>query len=161
MARITARAAVMQMIYEHLAGGEGGEETLQMVYDELRKDGVPGVDEIRPTEPGEADRAYISRILDGVLSHVTELDEKISAASVNWSLERIAKVDLTILRLATYEILYEDDVPGSVAINEAVDLANRYSEPSSGRFINGVLGAYSRSVSAAKEETADGADTGD
>ena len=151
MARITARAAVMQMIYEHLAGGEGGEETLQMVYDELRKDGVPGVDEIRPTEPGEADRAYISRILDGVLSHVTELDEKISAASVNWSLERIAKVDLTILRLATYEILYEDDVPGSVAINEAVDLANRYSDPdNSGRFINGVLGTILRE----KEEQA-------
>ena len=140
MARITARAAVMQMIYEHLAGGEGGEETLQMVYDELRKDGVPG----------EADRAYISRILDGVLSHVTELDEKISAASVNWSLERIAKVDLTILRLATYEILYEDDVPGSVAINEAVELANRYSEPSSGRFINGVLGTILRDKEAAE-----------
>ena len=150
MARITARVAVMQMIYEHLAGGEGGEETLQMVYDELRKDGVPGVDEIRPTEPGEADRAYISRILDGVLSHVTELDEKISAASVNWSLERIAKVDLTILRLATYEILYEDDVPGSVAINEAVELANRYSEPSSGRFINGVLGTILRDKEAAE-----------
>ena len=150
MARITARAAVMQMIYEHLAGGEGGEETLQMVYDELRKDGVPGVDEIRPTEPGEADRAYLSRILDGVLSHVTELDEKISAASVNWSLERIAKVDLTILRLATYEILYEDDVPGSVAINEAVELANRYSEPSSGRFINGVLGTILRDKEAAE-----------
>lgn len=150
MARITARAAVMQMIYEHLAGGEGGEETLQMVYDELRKDGVPGVDEIRPTEPGEADRAYISRILDGVLSHVTELDEKISAASVNWSLERIAKVDLTILRLATYEILYEDDVPGSVAINEGVELANRYSEPSSGRFINGVLGTILRDKEAAE-----------
>ena len=150
MARITARAAVMQMIYEHLAGGEGGEETLQMVYDELRKDGVPGVDEIRPTEPGEADRAYISRILDGVLSHVTELDEKISAASVNWSLERIAKVDLTILRLATYEILYEDDVPGSAAINEAVELANRYSEPSSGRFINGVLGTILRDKEAAE-----------
>lgn len=150
MARITARAAVMQMIYEHLAGGEGGEETLQMVYDELRKDGVPGVDEIRPTEPGEADRAYISRILDGVLSHVTELDEKISAASVNWSLERIAKVDLTILRLATYEILYEDDVPGSVAINEAVELVNRYSEPSSGRFINGVLGTILRDKEAAE-----------
>ena len=140
----------MQMIYEHLAGGEGGEETLQMVYDELRKDGVPGVDEIRPTEPGEADRAYISRILDGVLSHVTELDEKISAASVNWSLERIAKVDLTILRLATYEILYEDDVPGSVAINEAVELANRYSEPSGGRFINGVLGTILRDKEAAE-----------
>ena len=49
MARVTARAAVMQMIYEHLAGGEGGEETLQMVYDQLRRDGVPGVDEVRPS----------------------------------------------------------------------------------------------------------------
>ena len=59
-------------------------------------------------------------------------------------------MDLTILRLATYEILYEDDVPGSVAINEAVELANRYSEPSSGRFINGVLGTILRDKEAAE-----------
>ena len=77
MARVTARAAVMQMIYEHLAGGEGGEETLQMVYDQLRRDGVPGVDEVRPSEPGEGDRAYIARVLDGVMAHLQELDEKI------------------------------------------------------------------------------------
>ena len=70
MSRITARSAVMQMIYEHMAGGEGGEETLQMVYDELREEGVPGVEEIRPNEPGKADRAYITRVLDGVLSHL-------------------------------------------------------------------------------------------
>ena len=87
MARVTARAAVMQMIYEHLAGGEGGEETLQMVYDQLRRDGVPGVDEVRPSEPGEGDRAYIARVLDGVMAHLQELDEKISAASVDWTLD--------------------------------------------------------------------------
>ncbi len=150
MARVTARAAVMQMIYEHLAGGEGGEETLQMVYEELRRDGVPGVDEIRPGEPGDADRAYIAAVLDGVMAHLPELDEKIAAASVDWSLERMAKVDLTILRLAAYEILYMEDVPGGVAINEAVELANRYSDPASGRFINGVLGAILRGKEAAE-----------
>ena len=140
----------MQMIYEHMAGGEGGEETLQMVYDELREEGVPGVEEIRPGEPGKADRAYITRVLDGVLSHLDELDAEISADSRDWSIQRMPKVDLTILRLATWEILHEEDVPGSVAINEAVELAGRYSEPVSGRFINGVLGTILRKKEAAK-----------
>ena len=140
----------MQMIYEHMAGGEGGEETLQMVYDELREEGVPGVEEIRPNEPGKADRAYITRVLDGVLSHLDELDAEIAAASRDWSIQRMPKVDLTILRLATWEILHEEDVPGSVAINEAVELAGRYSEPVSGRFINGVLGTILRKKEAAK-----------
>ena len=150
MARVTARAAVMQMIYEHLAGGEGGEETLQMVYDELRAEGVPGVEAVRDNEPGEADRAYITRVLDGVVNHLTELDGDIEAASRDWRVERMPKVDLTILRLATWEILQEEDVPGSVAINEAVELASRYSEPASGRFINGVLGTILRKKEAAQ-----------
>lgn len=149
MARATARAAVMQMIYEKLAGGQGGEETLQMVYDELRQQGVPGVDTVKDDEPGEADRAYITRVLDGVVNHLEELDGEIQAASRDWSTERMPRVDLTILRLATWEILHEDSVPGSVAINEAVELASRYSEPASGRFINGVLGTILR-----KKETA-------
>ena len=150
MARVTARAAVMQMIYEHLAGGEGGEETLQMVYDELRAEGVPGVEAIRDNEPGAADRAYITRVLDGVVNHLTELDGEIEAASRDWRVERMPRVDLTILRLATWEILHEEDVPGSVAINEAVELASRYSEPASGRFINGVLGTILRKKEAAQ-----------
>ncbi len=150
MARVTARAAVMQMIYEHLAGGEGGEETLQMVYDELRAEGVPGVEAIRDNEPGAADRAYITRVLDGVVNHLDELDSEIEAASRDWRVERMPKVDLTILRLATWEILHEEDVPGSVAINEAVELASRYSEPASGRFINGVLGTILRKKEAAQ-----------
>lgn len=150
MARVTARAAVMQMIYEHLAGGEGGEETLQMVYDELRAEGVPGVEAIRDNEPGAADRAYITRVLDGVVNHLDELDGEIEAASRDWRVERMPKVDLTILRLATWEILHEEDVPGSVAINEAIELASRYSEPASGRFINGVLGTILRKKEAAQ-----------
>ncbi len=111
MARTTARAAVMQMIFEHMAGGEGGEETLQMVYEALRKEGLPGVDSISENEPSESDRAYITEVLDGVLAHLDELDEAIQAASPRWEISRMPHVDLTILRMAAWEILYEEGIP--------------------------------------------------
>ena len=68
MSRITARAATMQLIYEKMSGGQGGEESLLMVYDELRQDGVPGVASVGRKEPGEEDREYIARVPEGVIS---------------------------------------------------------------------------------------------
>jgi N utilization substance protein B len=139
----------MQMIFENLAGGEGGEDTLAMVYEALRHEGIPGV-KINNNEPNDTDKAYIARVLDGVLNHLDELDAEIQAASPRWNVSRMPKVDLTILRLAAWEILHEEDVPGSVAINEAVNLATRYSEPTSGRFVNGVLGTILRKKESAQ-----------
>ncbi len=145
MARSTARAAAMQMIFEHISGGEGGEETLQMIYDELREETAGNADPVGQNEPNKGDRGYIEEVLGGVMEHLDELDEKIAAASRGWTTERMPRVDLTILRLACWEILYKQDVPGSVAVNEAVELANRYSDPdNSSRFINGVLGTILR-----------------
>ena len=141
----------MQMIFERLAGGEGGDETLKMVYDQLREETAADEHPVRENEPGANDVAYITRVLDGVLANLDELDEKIAAASRGWTLERMPRVDLTIMRLAAYEILHEDDVPGNVAISEAVELANRYSDPdSASRFINGVLGTILREKEAAE-----------
>ena len=77
MSRITARAAAMQMIYEKLSGGQGGEDTLKMVYDELRENGIPGGRIVRDNEPDEEDRLYITEAFNGVLDHLEELDEKI------------------------------------------------------------------------------------
>ena len=142
MARSTARAAVMQMIFENLAGGEGGEETLQMVYEALREEGVPGVAEIGEKEPGKSDRAYITRVLEGVLNNLDDLDAEIQAASTRWQLTRMAKVDLTIIRLAVYEILFDETVPTGVAINEAVELAKKFGQDSSYSFVNGVLARF-------------------
>ena len=151
MARSTARAAVMQMIFERLAGGEGGEDTLRMVYDELREQTAGDEHPVRDDEPGKSDQKYIARVLDGVLSHLDELDEQIAEAARGWSIERMPRVDLTIMRLAAWEILHEEDIPGNVAISEAVELANRYSGPdSSSRFINGVLGAILRKSEASE-----------
>ncbi len=80
------------------------------------------------------------RLLDGTITHLPEIDEKLRTYAREWSLERMANVDRNILRLALYEMLYLDDVPLSVSINEAVELAKIYSTPDSGRFINGILG---------------------
>ena len=131
----------MQLIYERLSGGEGGENTLQMVYEELREENTR---KVNAEDPGMSDRVWIEKVLSGVLSCQDELDREISAVSRNWSIERMAKVDLTILRLAVWELLHEDDVPGSVVISEAVGMANCYSGEGSGRFINGILGTILR-----------------
>ena len=75
---------------------------------------------------------------------MNELDAQIQAASPRWNVSRMPKVDLTILRLAAWEILHEEDVPGSVAINEAVEIAKKYETPEVARFMNGILGSFIR-----------------
>lgn len=143
MSRAIARNAAMQMIFERLSGGQGGEETLRMVYDELREEGLKTVGQ---DDPSLKDRAYIQAAFEGVMEHLEEIDQRLEKYSHNWKLERMGAVDLTILRLAAWEILYADewDVPGSVAISEAVHLAKQYADEDSGRFINGVLGSLLR-----------------
>lgn len=144
MSRTTARAAAMQMIFEKISGGQGGEETLKMVYDELREDGLPGVEKIGRKEPDDEDRDYITAALEGVLDHRDEIDSLIGKTAKGWSLERMSLVDLTILRLAVWEILYAQDVPGSVSIAEAMELTERFSDPEDKSFVNGILGTILR-----------------
>lgn len=88
---------------------------------------------------------YAKQLYNGVIEHKEELDEIISSFSSGWKLKRLPKVNVAILRLAVYEIKYVDDVPNSVAINEAVELAKKYSGKEDASFINGVLGSYTRS----------------
>ena len=154
MSRITARAAAMQLIYEKLSGGQGGEESLQMVYDELRQDGVPGVEKVGKSEPNSQDRAYITRVLEGVIQKRYLIDEKIENASVGWTLDRMPLVDLIIMRLAVWEMMYEDEVPGNVSIAEALELTERYSDPEDKKFMNGVLGTILRELESPQTEQA-------
>ena len=144
MSRTTARSVAMQMIFEKVSGGQGGEETLKMVYDELRENGIPGSRTISDREPDEEDRAYITQAFDGVLSHLEELDALIEKTAKGWSTDRMSLVDLTILRLAVWEILYNPDVPDNVAVAEALELTERYSDPEDKPFVNGILGTVVR-----------------
>lgn len=83
--------------------------------------------------------AFAESLILGVIEHIDRLDKEIAHYASNWKLERIAKVDLAILRLAVYELLHRSDIPPIVTINEAIDLGKTFSNTDSKRFINGIL----------------------
>ncbi len=83
---------------------------------------------------------YAEQIVQGVLAHQEEIDEKITSSANGWTLDRMPHVDRAILRVAAWEILFNEEVPTPVAIDEAVDLAKELSTEDSGKFVNGVLG---------------------
>jgi N utilization substance protein B len=128
MDRTSARVAAMKLLYEWEMGGDGGEDTLL------------GLLEI---EPGENETEYMDALVQGVKSHCTDLDLTIAQYVIGWEMNRLRRVDLTILRLAVYELL-DLGLSKGVAINEAVEMARSYSTPEAGPFVNGVLGALAR-----------------
>jgi N utilization substance protein B len=89
----------------------------------------------------ECKEALKARVIE-VLHHLPKIDEELSEKTTGWKINRINKVDLAILRLAVYEIMYDDDVPQGVAINEGVELAKKYSGQSGPSFVNGVLAKF-------------------
>ncbi|WP_283775481.1 transcription antitermination factor NusB [Desulfuromonas sp. CSMB_57] len=82
---------------------------------------------------------FAEELVRGVAAHRPQLDEAIKEYSTNWSLERMSRVDLAILRLAAFELLFQPDVPASVAINEAVEIGKRYGTKDTPAFVNGIL----------------------
>ena len=87
---------------------------------------------------------FSKHLINGVTEYRIQLDDRLAAHSKNWRLDRISRVALTALRLAAYEMLYCDDIPDSVAINEAVELVKVFGGEEDGAFVNGVLGGLSR-----------------
>ncbi len=104
---------------------------------------IPGRSEleesIKDRVPSKEIIAFIDDLVTGTVGHIEEIDEIIAVTSQHWQLQRLATVDRNILRAATYELLYRDDIPAAVTINEAVDIAKKFSTVDSYSFINGVL----------------------
>jgi transcription antitermination protein NusB len=92
-----------------------------------------------PTAQELATRLFADKLIRGVLEHRDDLDARIKLHAENWDLHRMAVVDRNILRLAIYEMLHRDDIPPVVSINEAVDIAKKFSTQDSGKFVNGIL----------------------
>jgi len=124
-ARSTAREAALQLLYALEASGEPEGYVVTSFWRE-----TPGDPEGRP---------YAERLFAGTQSRLSEIDERIRAASDNWRVERMSRVDRNVLRLGTYELLERTDVPRAVIIDEAIELAKRYGSEGSGKFVNGVL----------------------
>lgn len=104
------------------------------------------IEGISEEEANELDIEYIKDILCGVIKEITKIDNLIIKYSKDWTIDRMSKIDLAILRVAIYELLYKEDIPASVSINEAIEMAKKYSYIDAGAFINGILGSvYSES----------------
>ena len=126
---------------------------MQMLFSmEARNDFSPECkDAFLEFYPPENQKDYVNGVYSAFTDHMEEVDERIEENAEHWHKDRIAKVDLAVLRLAIAEMTFlEDPTPEGVAINEAVELAKKFSSEESGRFVNGVLGKYARSKAAEK-----------
>jgi N utilization substance protein B len=92
----------------------------------------------------DAVREYAEMLVSGVNDNIKELDETISRHATNWKLGRMATIDRNILRVASFELLYTEEIPPKVAINEAIEIAKKYGDKDSGKFVNGILDKISK-----------------
>ena len=95
-------------------------------------------------EPDDEVRTFTEEIVKGTYKHLKSINAKILACAKNWTLERMAIVDRNVLRMSAYEILYRVDIPPSVTINEAIELAKKFGTDESGAFVNGILDSVAR-----------------
>lgn len=96
---------------------------------------------MREFAPDFDDNKFSESLVRGVLDHTKEIDQQMAKHAPEWPLDQITIIDRNVLRIGIYEMLYDDDIPDKVAINEAIELAKAFGGESSGRFVNGVLGA--------------------
>lgn len=94
---------------------------------------------IKNVVKGEEINEYLNELVHGTSNHLNEIDEVIAQHLEKWTINRLAKVDLNILRLGVFELMYVDDIPANVAINEALEVSKRFGDEQSSKFINGVL----------------------
>jgi N utilization substance protein B len=106
--------------------------------------------------PNFNDHGFVENVIKGVLEHLKEIDKFIIKYATEWPLDQITTVDRNILRIGVYELVFDRDIPAKVAINEAIEIAKAFGGESSGKFVNGVLGAIFKDVgeSLDKKQTA-------
>lgn len=121
MNRRTSREKALQILFSIDLNSKDPEEAIRDVLEE------------------QEENPFLTVIVKGVMNHIDKIDAEISNCLENWTIDRIASVEKTILRMATYELLYLQDIPESVSMNEAVELAKIFSDEESGKFVNGVL----------------------
>lgn len=126
--RRQARIIALQTLYEYDIAHHAISEILQRYAE----------DHERPLHPKVVE--YANELVQGVCDHLADIDAHIQSAAREWPLQQMARIDKNILRLAIYEILFNNTVPAKAAINEAVELAKSFGSDTSSRFVNGVLG---------------------
>ncbi|MGD0281447.1 MAG: transcription antitermination factor NusB [Dissulfurispiraceae bacterium] len=150
MKRRKAREYALQFLYRiDFLDGSGGAPELYTKPGELKMQ-----IESFWNEAGDAEqdvKSFAEDIITGTIKHLEEIDSVIQRIAEKWTLSRIASIDRNILRSAAYELLFRKDIPGAVTINEALDIAKKYSTAESASFINGLLDRISRDYGIKKQ----------
>ena len=152
MTRANARELAVHLIYGR---DFTGEDPQQVVTTRLEKDyykQLSAENEIYAERPSRPQMAYLDNVVTGVANREEELNGFIQKFSIGWDIKRISHLARSIMQLAIFEILYMDDVPTGVAVSEAVRLAKKYDGDDTGAFVNGILGAFARSLNAPAPE---------
>lgn len=144
MKRTAAREIAVRLSFGLFENPIDPETLLGEMFDEEYYATLKKEDELYAEYPDKAQLEYIGRIIRGISEHGAELDGYIEKYAVGWKFGRISRTAIAIFKTAMFEVLYMPDVPNKVAINEAVELAKKYEEPTTVPFINGVLGSFSR-----------------
>ena len=128
--RRNARELTLKVLFQVEVGKLPPDEALETSFEQVR--------------PADEDRDYVDELVRGIVREEAELDEIISELAEGWRLDRLAKVDKNVLRVALYELRHHREIPVNVVINDAVEIAKKYSTDDSGRFVNGILGSFLR-----------------
>jgi len=138
--RHLARTIAMQSLYQWDFQGKPAEKVAEVIDFNL-KEFAPDFD----------DKGFVTELVEHVISRLEEIDKTITAYAPDWPIEQITTVDRNILRIGVYELKFAENIPSKVAINEAIELAKTFGGESSGRFVNGVLGAIYKDMVAKQE----------
>ena len=148
MTRGNARELAVHLIY---ARGFTGDEPELVVSTRLDRDyynKLADENQVYTDRPSKAQVTYIDQVVSGVANRSEELNALIQKHSIGWDVKRISRLTRTVLQLAIFEILYVEDVPTGVAISEAVRISKMYDGDDTGAFVNGILGAFARELTA-------------
>ena len=148
MTRGNARELAVHLIYSR---NFTGEEPDAVIAARLEKDYyslLAEENDVYSDRPSRMQRAYLDTVTAGVASREEDLNATIQKFSIGWDVKRISRLTRSVMQLAIFEILYVEDVPTGVAISEAVRIAKKYDGDDTGAFVNGILGAFARSLTA-------------
>ena len=153
MTRANARELAVHLIYGRAFTGEEPEVVVSTRLDKEYYQKLSAENEVYTERPSRAQMGYIDKVVSGVANREEDLNATIQKFSIGWDVSRISRLARCVMQLAIFEILYVEDVPTGVAISEAVRLVKKYDGDDTGSFVNGILGAFGRSLTAQKEET--------
>ncbi|MFD1176254.1 transcription antitermination factor NusB [Paenibacillus puldeungensis] len=149
MKRRLAREIAIQSLYHMEMNEVEAEEAVTMLLAEAAGDNESEVEKLSDVD---ATREFVLEIVKGTWNQREAIDGLLADYLKGWQLSRLSRVDRQVLRLATYEMIFRDDVPGKVAVNEAIELAKHFGTADSGKFVNGVLGKMIQDVEQLKSK---------